>query len=359
MSNKLKTILKATGRILTAIPRFVMSCIGFVRANTWAEIKERIGERHQKLKTDMRRKHRFVVMDSETFCEKWSFELKGINLFVGVGVATIILIVLTSLLIAFTSLREYIPGYMRTDIMEQAYENSRMLDSLELALAQQERQLQDLKMVISGQPLPSEEAYRHKSDTSHKVQSSEYKHSKADSLLREEVESADQYQLKPSKINKLVKKPSQTSSVTFSEAQTTTTTTTTAAIATAKSPSLMPFFTPLNGKISRSFNEKDNHFGIDVSGTENSVVKSIYNGTVLLASFTPETGYIIVIQHPNNYISVCKHCGSLLKRAGDVVRAGDPVAFLGDSGSKNSDPYLHFELWYNGKPINPQSYVNF
>ena len=109
----------------------------------------------------------------------------------------------------------------------------------------------------------------------------------------------------------------------------------------------------------RTFNKKDKHFGTDVSGVDNSVVKSIYSGTVLLASFTPDNGYIVVIQHPSNYISVYKHCGSLLKRAGDAVRAGEPVAFLGDSGTKNNEPHLHFELWFNGKPINPESYVNF
>lgn len=351
MSNTVKTILKAIGRALLALPRFLAKCFTFVRTHTWAETKEashrfrgRMKERRSKLKADMRRKHRFVVMDSETFREKWSFQLTGINLFVTVGVAAIVLVVLTSLLIAFTSLREFIPGYMRSDIMEQAYENTRMLDSLEHVLQQQEAQLQNIKMVIGGEQMPTEDQYRHKTDSSAKAKPGEYTHSKADSLLRDEVENADQYQVKPSKINKLATGQNSVSS---------------AADAATRTTTQLPFFTPLQGKVLRSFSEKDKHLGTDVAGVENSVVKSIYSGTVLLANYTPESGYIVVIQHPNNYISVYKHCGSLLKRAGDAVRAGEPVAFLGSTGATKGDPHLHFELWYNGKPINPQSYVNF
>ena len=352
MSNKLTNTLKAVGKALAAIPRFFVSCVRYLRTHTWAETKERVKEGWQKLRTEMHRKHRFVVMDSETFREKWSFELKGINLFVGIGVSVIVLIVLTSLLIAFTSLREFIPGYMRGDIMEMAYDNTRKLDSLEHVVNQQDAQLQNIKMVIGGGQIPNEDDYRHEVDTSNKVQPGEYTHSEADSLLREEVENADQYQVKPSKINKLASNQGGGTSAT-------TTTVTLTDNSLAKAPTILPFFTPLQGKVGRVFNEKEKHFGTDVSGVENSVIKSIYTGTVLLASFTPDNGYIVVIQHPNNYISVYKHCGSLLKRAGDVVRAGQPVAFLGDSGNRNGDAHLHFELWYNGKPINPQSYVNF
>ena len=350
MPNKITQILKATGNALARIPRFFAKCVRYVRNHTWSEIRERLCERRQHLKTEMHRKHRFVVMDSETFREKWSFQLTGINLFVTIGVSVIVLIVLTSLLIAFTSLREFIPGYMRGEIMEQAYENTRKLDSLERVLNQQEMQLNNIKLVIGGGQLPTEDDYRRTTDTNAKVKPGEYTHSEADSILREEVESADQYQVKPSKINKLATKPSQ---------ETGTVAATRIELVSGNTPAVLPFFSPLNGKVERTFNKKDKHFGTDVSGVDNSVVKSIYSGTVLLASFTPDNGYIVVIQHPSNYISVYKHCGSLLKRAGDAVRAGEPVAFLGDSGAKNSEPHLHFELWFNGKPINPESYVNF
>lgn len=349
MANKLTQTLKTIGNFLARIPRFFAKCVRYVRNHTWSEIKERFRERRQHLKAEMRRKHRFVVMDSETFREKWSFQLTGINLFVTIGVSVIVLIVLTSLLIAFTSLREFIPGYMRSDIMEQAYTNEQKLDSLERVLSQQELQLQNIKLVLSGQQLPGEEAYRHKTDSTHKAKPTEYTHSKADSLLREEVENADQYQVKPSKINKLANNQSQNTSVAPA----------TRTESAANTPAILPFFSPLHGKTIATFNEKNSHFGTDIAGTENSVVKSIYSGTVLLANFSPDNSYIIVIQHPNNYISVYKHCGSLLKRAGDAVRAGEPIAFLASGESKTKEPHLHFELWYNGKPINPENHVNF
>ena len=351
MANKLTQTLKSIGNFLARIPRFFAKCVRYVRNHTWSEIKERFRESRQHLKAEMRRKHRFVVMDSETFREKWSFQLTGINLFVTIGISMIVLVVLTSLLIAFTSLREFIPGYMRGEIMEQAYENTRMLDSLEHVLNQQEMQLENIKMAIGGGQLPTEDDYRRTTDTNTKVKPGEYTHSKADSILREEVENADQYQVKPSKINKLANKKNQNNSPSFSSR--------TESSATGSTPSILPFFTPLHGKTIEPFNEKNNHFGTDVSGAENSTLKSIYSGTVLLASFSPDNNYIIVIQHPNNYISVYKHCGSLLKRAGDAVRAGEPIAFLGSGSSKTKKPHLHFELWYNGKPINPESYVNF
>ena len=342
MPNKITQILKATGNALAHIPRFIVKCVRYIRNHTWSEIRVRLRECRQHLGAEMRRKHRFVVMDSETFREKWSFQLTGINLFVTIGVSVIVLIVLTSLLIAFTSLREFIPGYMRGDIMEQAYENTRKLDSLEQVLNQQEMQLNNIKMVIGGGKLPTEDDYRRTKDTNAKVNPGEYTHSEADSILREEVESADQYQVKSAN------NQSPSSYTTLAEN-----------LSSGRSTALLPFFSPLHGKVIRIFNEKDKHLGVDVSGVENSVVKSIYSGTVLIANFTPESGYVVTIQHPNNYISIYKHCGSLLKRAGDAVRAGEPVAFLGDSGTKNSEPHLHFELWFNGKPINPESYVNF
>ena len=355
MSGNLKTIFSTIGKALLKIPRFFVSCISFVRTHTWTETKDafrcflsRVRERYLRIKTEMHRKHRFVVMDSETFREKWSFQLSGINLFVTIGISVIVLIVLTSLLIAFTSLREFIPGYTRSEIAEISYQNTQKLDSLEHVLTLQEMQLQNIKVVLGGGQLPTEDAYRHKTDTSNKVQPGEYIHSKADSLLREEVENTDQYQVKPSKINKMVVN-NNTPIITYAQESYTS---------SSGSSALPPFFTPLHGDVVKSFNEKKKHFGTDVSGVDNSVIKSAYSGTILLATFTPETGYVIAIQHPTNYISVYKHCGSLLKRAGDVVRAGEPVAFLGSS-PRSDKLYLHFELWNNGKPLNPESYVNF
>lgn len=311
----------------------------FLKNHTWNDIRERWAG----LREELRMKHRLVILDDTTLREKWSFRLSGTNLFVAIGLGVIILIVLTTILIAFTPLREFIPGYTRSELVEQTYRNAQIADSLEQVLNQQEIQLENIKLIILGKQMPDEEFYKKHVDSSQIVQDVNYTHSEADSALREEIESADRYQVKTSKINNL-----STNKNTVSADQSKSTL-----------PSVLPFFTPLHGTILTPFNEKEGHYGVDIAGGENSVVKSIYSGTVLLADFTPETGFIVAVQHPNNYISVYKHCASLLKNTGDAVRAGEPIAFLGKSGNKTVKAHLHFELWYNGKSLKPDTYVNF
>jgi murein DD-endopeptidase MepM/ murein hydrolase activator NlpD len=119
------------------------------------------------------------------------------------------------------------------------------------------------------------------------------------------------------------------------------------------------FFAPLNGYITSTFNPREEHFGVDIVGPENEAIKATLEGTVIFASWTNDNGYVIQIQHPNNIISVYKHNSALLKKVGDYVKAGEPIAIIGNSGENTSGPHLHFELWYNGIPINPQEYIIF
>ena len=325
----------------SAVVRFFKKIVNFIKNHTWDEIKERWA----KFREELRVKHRLVIMDETTLREKWSFRLSGINLFVAIGLSVIVLIVLTSLLIALTPLREFIPGYTRSDLVEQTYHNTQLADSLEHVLNQQEIQLENIKLIIAGQQMPGEEFYKKHVDSTQKVEDVNYTHSEADSILRKEIESSDKYQVKSSKINNLPTNSSKN--------------TTQPDPSKNNSPSVLPLFSPLHGAIIKPFNEKEKHYGVDIAGSENSVIKSTYSGTVLLADFTPETGFMVAIQHPNNYISVYKHCASLLKNVGDAVRAGEPIAFLGKSGNKTVRTHLHFELWYNGKPLKPDTYVNF
>lgn len=138
----------------------------------------------------VRHKHRFVVMDSETFKEKFSFQLSGINLFVTVGISVIILIVLTTILIAFTPLREYIPGYQNSDMVEQTYHNAQIIDSLERRVATQEWMIANIQDVLEGKTMPGEDDAMKRVDSlsSLGISVEEYRHSKDDSLLRAEIE---------------------------------------------------------------------------------------------------------------------------------------------------------------------------
>lgn len=286
----------------------------------------------------MKNRHRFVVMDEETYREKFSFQLTGINIFVTVGVIVIIFVLLTFLLIAFTPLRELIPGYTNPRLSQQAFQNALVIDSLEHKLSIQEQQLHDIKAIMTGED-PDALRLRQGSNLAADKEedagnSQPYRHSKEDSLLRQDVENADEYSLRA---------PTATS----------------AANAPQETPSMQLFFTPLKGKVVAPFDSKIKHYGVDIAGAANEAVMAALGGIVIFSGFTVETGYVIALQHPGNYISVYKHNSALLKHEGDMVRASEPIAYLGNTGEQTSGPHLHFELWLNGTAVNPLQYISF
>ena len=284
----------------------------------------------------IRHKHRFVVMDTDTFKEKFSFQLSGINLFVTIGVTIIVLIILTTVLIAFTPLREYIPGYTDTDMIEQTYVNARKIDSLEVMLDDQEWMIATVQAVLRGEQLGTdlEEVVGDSTATLDQIAKA-YRHSKEDSLLRMDVEREDnRYQVKQA-----VKQ-------------------------TAVSESQQPvvthlFFAPLKGNIVTPYSAAARHYGVDITAASNTPVNAAYSGTVIFASFTVEAGYVMALQHPGGVITVYRNNSALLKHQGDVVRAGEPIAYVGNGGKQELGPYLHLEVWVNGSPVNPEEYIAF
>lgn len=301
------------------------------------KIKEWWAKIRSKPVTDViKHKHTFVVMDNDTFKEKFSFQLSGINLFVTVGITVIVLIVLTTVLIAFTPLREWIPGYTDTQMVEQTYVNARKIDSLETQLANQEWMVSTLQAVLRGEN-PGEGDEEVKNDTSASLQqlAVAYRRSREDSLLREEVEREDnRYQVKPTSVA--------------------------ATMSAETTPAVSHlFFPPLKGKILTGYSATDRHLGIDIAGSASQAVYAAYSGTVVSANFTADAGYVIAIQHPGNVLSVYRNNGFLLKHQGDAVRAGEPIAYVGSSSLREETPHLHFELWVNGSPVNPEEYISF
>lgn len=285
----------------------------------------------------IRRKHKFVVMDNDTFKEKFSFRLSGINLFVTLGATMIVLVVLTIVLIAFTPLREYIPGYTNTAMVEQAYADAKRIDSLEVVMADREWMLATLQAVLRGEPLGGEaDSLVADSSAAMAQVARAYRRSREDSLLRMEVERSDnRYEVKPA--------GSQPA-------------------AGEGMPSVVHlFFSPLKGKVLRAYNAAERHYGVDVSAVADNPVKAAYSGTVVFAGFAAEDGYVIALQHPGNVITLYRNAGALLKKQGDAVRAGEPIAYVG-TGSKSSQsggPYLHLEVWVNGSAVNPEDYILF
>ncbi len=119
---------------------------------------------------------------------------------------------------------------------------------------------------------------------------------------------------------------------------------------------LMP---PISGVVSSGFDGESGHFGVDILAPHDTPVKAIWDGHVITADWTLETGYTIGIQHSNDMVSFYKHNASLLKRSGAFVRAGEAVAIIGNTGKMTSGPHLHFELWLSGKPVDPTQYIDF
>jgi len=280
----------------------------------------------------LRNKYRLVIMNDETLEERLTFRLSRLNVFVVLGTLTIILIILTSLLIAFTPLREYIPGYTNVGLQKKLYELQIKTDSIEKSLEKRDLFIQNMKDVMNGKDLSTDVPLT--KDTLHKYNNIKLKKSPEDSLLRAEVENQGKYNLYRFENSENVRQKN-------------------------ASIGKVLFFVPLKGVITNEFNPSQNHYGVDIVSKQNEAIKCVLDGTVILSNWTLETGYTIAIQHQQNIVSVYKHNSALLKKEGEFVKAGDPIAIVGQTGELTTGPHLHFELWSDGNPVNPKDYINF
>lgn len=277
-------------------------------------------------------KYSLVIFNSVTFEERFSLGLSRLNviaIFLSLG---IIFITLTFFIIAYTPIKEYIPGYPDINQKEEIYSLNIWADSMMDDLRQKEAYLENIKNILDGKEVGVEE--QTDAETERKYDSITMKKSIGDSLLRAEFENQNMYNLYFSETEQLNE-------------------------ATTSSIRNFNFFAPINGVITSAFNPKVKHFGTDIVTGRNEAVKATLDGTVIYSDWTLETGNVIAIQHRRNLISLYKHNSVLLKKAGDYVKAGEPIAITGKSGELTTGPHLHFELWYNGNPVDPEDYVSF
>ncbi len=279
----------------------------------------------------IRDQYRLVLLNEETLEERISFKLSRLNVFIAVGLMSIILVFITTYIIAFTPLKEYIPGYTDVTLQRRIYELQLRSDSVAFAMRAQEKYLQNLKIVLGGN-LPNERQMVPVDTTqAHKYQNIKDKRSPEDSILRTEYDNASKYNLFRS--DKSTGKGSSMRNLTF--------------------------FSPVKGIVTSEFEPLRKHFGIDIVAARDEVIKAVQDGTVIFSGWTVETGYVIAIQHPDNVISIYKHNSVLLKKEGNIVHAGESVAIIGESGELSTGPHLHLELWINGMPVNPNDYIVF
>lgn len=269
-------------------------------------------------------KYRFVIMTDSSFEEKLSVKLTRINVIAFIGTLVFLCFFSTMLLIAYTPLSEYVPGKSSIEVQKSLIELNIKSDSLEAILVNRSIYLENINKIINGEELVNPENYSEITNTQIPIS---FEKSKEDSLFRVKVEAEDK------------------SSIYKKDKPNTTTT--------------LMFFTPLTGLISDGYNNKTKHFGIDLVAKEKSRISSVLEGTVIISHWAYETGYVIGVQHKNDYLSFYKHNSVLLKSVGDYVNAGDHIAIIGNSGELSSGPHLHFELWHKGIPVNPENYISF
>ncbi len=292
-----------------------------------------MAEKKQTFFKKMRSKYRLVIMNDQTFEEKLSLRLSRLNVFVITGVTAILLIFTTIYLIAFTPLKEYIPGYADFDTRMEVYNLLSKADSLEHVLMVKNAYITNIKHVLQGHEALSEHPpVPEPNDLGRDVI---FSRSAADSILRKEMESLPAYEL---------------SFIPESERVLGT---------TSQSIRNFFFFPPLRGTVTSNFNPAEGHYGVDIVAPRNEAVKATLDGTVVISTWSLEAGYTIAIQHQSNLISVYKHNSVLLKNEGDFVKAGEVIAIIGETGLYTTGIHLHFELWFNGMPVNPREYISF
>jgi murein DD-endopeptidase MepM/ murein hydrolase activator NlpD len=282
-----------------------------------------------KKKRSWRDKYRFSVVNDTTFQEVWRVKLTQYNAFLLITTLVLFIIGATASLLAFTNLREIIPGYpditMRRNILMSAIR----LDSLERELELRDKYFMNLNAIISGnKPVGSYSA----NDTTGYRSEITFRKTPEDSALRAQVENEEKYNL------------------------------TVGSVSSENTTSLasLHFFPPVKGIISGKYDPRTRHFGTDIVTKPKSPVSAALDGTVIFTGWTMETGFVIEIQHPNNIVSVYKHNANLLKETGDIVRAGELISIVGNSGELyTSGPHLHFEIWYKGSPLDPEKHILF
>jgi len=286
--------------------------------------KHRKGRWFRKLKD----RYRLLLINDSTFEERFSMRLNRLN----VGLLAVFAFALygafVTAVIVLTPLKRFIPGYADQETKRNAYRSLVLADSLELKLRQRDLYIENLRLVLSGEA---------KADSTTlfapllaKPVAADMVANEADSSLRARIAKEEAYSLNEGR-----------------------------ATADRRELAGIYFFPPLRGIVTTMFDRGEDHFGIDIVTAADAAVKACLAGTVTLASWTTDAGHVLHIQHANDVVSIYKHNSVLLKKVGDKVKAGEAIAIVGNSGELTTGPHLHFELWLNGEPVDPQAYMVF
>jgi murein DD-endopeptidase MepM/ murein hydrolase activator NlpD len=289
----------------------------------------------------LKSKYKLAIFNEQTYEEVLVIRLSRLNVFTIVVFSAILLIILVTLIIAFTGLREYIPGYPDANQRLLIVRNAQRVDSLFLEIEKRNNFIDNMQQIISGEvpgtderatPLQEQVASPEENQTEDTAgwQDIEFTRSEEDSIFRALVEREEKFNVS--------EQPGHNLGVLIENTF---------------------FFPPLKGMVVNKFGDPRGHFGVDIVAGPGARVSAVMDGVVIFSGWTVETGYVIQLQHANNFISMYKHNERLLKTTGEHVKAGEAIAHVGNSGELTTGPHLHFELWHNGIPLDPQEYISF
>jgi lipoprotein NlpD len=278
----------------------------------------------------LKSKYKLSILNETTFEEVMYMRLSRLHVMSALSMLAVVLIALTTVLIAFTGLREFIPGYPDRQMRRQITMNALRVDSLADELAKRDQFFNSIRTVIAGDDTrtvfdESLQLVKMNYDSVPLGASDEERH------FREAVEERERFNLSFGALSP-----------------------------TATDDNFYHCFPPLaHGIISAHFDEAIHHYGVDLVAKQNANVSAILSGVVIFSDWTMKTGYVIQVQHAGGFISIYKHNSILLKKQGDIVRVGEAIAVVGNTGEETTGPHLHFELWRGGKPVDPEKYIKF
>lgn len=275
-------------------------------------------------------KYRVNIINPENFEELSSFSFSWLQVFMVMSMLVMISFILSLGIMIYTPFQEYFSNTKKNVINDAYIANLYMkVDSLERNLAINEQYITNVRRVLNGEAADDhelEQANENEDQAVKPVKNEELFYvSPEDSALRKELQ-AESFELSSKNENKDVS---------------------------------LHFYTPVNGVVVEKYNTAEKHLALDIVADKEAPIKAIADGNVIFAEYSASTGNVIMVQHPNNFISVYKHNSVILKPLGSFVRAGETIGIIGNSGEVTTGPHLHFELWLNGQSVDPEQYIVF
>ncbi|MFA7448145.1 MAG: M23 family metallopeptidase [Weeksellaceae bacterium] len=275
-------------------------------------------------------KHTLIILNEESHEEQFSFRLNRMNVLVMIALMTFFIIGCTTLTVLYTPLRDYlVPSekHLEVNDKEDIIQLVNQIEDLEAQVSANDLYINNLRAILSGEvPMPEISVQGEEITTSIDLRKVDLKPKKEDLELRKTVEQEEMFSVKSNQDSQ-------------------------------ETGNLL--FTPVKGIITWPYSTEDNHLAIDIAAQQGEAIKSVAMGTVIFSGWTPDTGFVVILQHQLGMISVYKHALTVYKKMGEVVKKGEVIAAVGNTGELTTGPHLHFELWIDGSPVDPQQYIVF